>query len=104
MKGYLTYLADPPGIELIMSVQTLIADNPHGISGAGDCDDFTVFALAAAKYYGLRCKMVLAGNSAKNPTHVYALIHWGDWYIFDLTAPSINMVKNYTFENEIELT
>jgi hypothetical protein len=104
MKAYLTYLSDPPGVELIMSVQTLMGNNPHGIPGAGDCDDFTVFALAAAMYFGHPCKMVLAGNNRNNPTHVYAKINFEGWHIYDLTAPELDIVKNYTFTNEITIT
>lgn len=100
----MTYLHDPPGVELIMTVQTMMKDNPHGIPGAGDCDDFTVFAIAAALYFNFPVKMVLAGNRRNNPTHVYAVINFEGWHIYDLTAPVIDTVKNYTFTNEIPVS
>jgi transglutaminase-like putative cysteine protease len=87
-----------------MSVQTLLdaSKNPHGIPGAGDCDDFSVFALAAAMYFNLPANLILAGNKRQSPTHVYVEIYLDGWHTYDLTAPSLDMTKKYTFTNSIQ--
>jgi hypothetical protein len=48
LKDNLVYKNDPPGIELLQSFPSLMNDNYWGIPGAGDCDCFTIAALACA--------------------------------------------------------
>ena len=46
LKNMVTYKNDPPGTELLQSVPTLFKNNYWGISGAGDCDCFSILVLA----------------------------------------------------------
>jgi len=45
LKQLVVYKNDPPGVELLQSVQTLIENNYWGIPGAGDCDCFSILVL-----------------------------------------------------------
>jgi hypothetical protein len=49
LKPQLNYKNDPPGVEFIQTLQTLLTND-----GEGDCDCFTVAALAALTYLGHR--------------------------------------------------
>ena len=67
-----TYKNDPPGVELLQSMPSMFEDNYHGVSGAGDCDCFTIAAIACCKAAGIPCRIVIVGNSPIAPSHVYA--------------------------------
>ena len=74
-KGLVRFREDPPGSEFVMKVQSLFNPkiNPHGFSGAGDCDDFTVLSLACLFANGFRDNfVVIAGRTKSAPVHVYA--------------------------------
>jgi len=83
--------------ELIMTAQTLLSPtlNVNGGAGMGDCDDFTVLALASAYAQGYRdLDLVIAGNYADAPSHVYCRI---EGVIFDLTRDKIGQTRKYRF-------
>jgi hypothetical protein len=70
LKDNLVYKNDPPGIELLQSFPSLMNDNYWGIPGAGDCDCFTIAALACAaarRYSSSRsnCGQQLAGSYSR---------------------------------------
>ena len=63
LKDNLTYKNYPPGIELLQSFPSLMNDNYWGIPGAGDCDCFTIAALACAAARSIPARAVIVGNS-----------------------------------------
>ena len=95
LKNNTTYVADPPGVELLQSMPSLFKDNFWGVSGAGDCDCFTITAIACCVVRDIPVRMVLVGNSGA-PTHVYAEVKdAGNWIAFDLVAPAYGQTKKY---------
>lgn len=98
-KNNLIYVNDHPDIEQIQSVGTLFENNIHGKPGAGDCDCFTVFALAMCLASGHDFnKIVLQGNKKSHPTHI--LLKSNKVYL-DFTNENINEIRPYNFKQEI---
>jgi hypothetical protein len=96
-----TYVNDPDGIELLQSMRTLFSDrNRHGIYGAGDCDCFTIAALASlyVKGYGNGLGIYLTGRSKNAPSHIYAAIYKVP---FDLTNEKFNEERYYPYKQHI---
>lgn len=104
LKSVLTYKKDPPGVEYLQTLQTLFDKN----KGYGDCDCFTITALASLKYYGLyeRLYIVLVGYDKESARHIYAGVQWeGDFYVFDLTNPFFDMERTkYRYRQIIDVT
>ena len=74
LKPYLVYREDPRGVELLQSFPTLIANNFYGISGAGDCDCFTIAQTASCmvqNWHGARLWIKLTGRSPFAARHIY---------------------------------
>ena len=100
LKPQLIYKNDPPGIELLQTLPTLIKDNYYGVAGMGDCDCFCIAALTTAfvqnwprstQYY-----IVLAGRNPKNAVHIWVEIEYnGKNYIIDLTNPLPGQKRPY---------
>ncbi len=95
-----TYHNDPNGTELLQSVQTLFDNNYWGISGAGDCDCFTILTLAMCVVHQWNDnEIVLVGRNKKKAVHIYsAVIVKGKRYTLDLTNPYINMERDYKYK------
>ena len=92
-----TYRNDPPGVELLQSMPSMFEDNYWGIPGAGDCDCFTITAVACCVAAGIPCRIVIVGNSSAAPSHVYCeVLDEGKWVPFDLVNPYYGETKNYT--------
>lgn len=103
LKERLTYRHDPKGIELVHSPRTLFEDNYHGISGAGDCDDFSMLAIAALKAQGVPEKdinVVLTGRNKYTPKHIYLSVYGTP---FDLTNNFFGQERKYPYKQEIPL-
>lgn len=99
-----TYKNDPPGVELLQSMPSMFQDNYHGISGAGDCDCFTIAAVACCKAAGIPCRIVIVGNNPTAPSHVYAeVMDQGKWIPFDLVNPYYGETKNYEYKKIINV-
>ena len=100
-----TYHKDPEDIELIQSVPTLLDNNYWGISGAGDCDCFSVLTLAACYANGWNNnQIVLKGRSKKNPVHIYSsTVLQNEVYNMDLTNAYINVVREYPLTQILNL-
>lgn len=100
LKPDLKYKKDPEGVELLQTMQTLMNRN-----GRGDCDCFTITALACSYYLGFKpLYVVLAGNSALAPSHIYAAMYdrsEGKICAFDLTNPVYNMQRPYKFKQKL---
>lgn len=105
IKMTLTYYPDGFNRELLQSMQTLYDYNFHGISGAGDCDCFTVTGLACLLVNGYKpLYIVLAGYDANKPCHVFGGLGTGnDFKKFDLCAPYYNHSKKYNWYKKILL-
>lgn len=102
-KSITVYENDPPEIELIQTVQTLLENNFHGVSGAGDCDCFTVLTLALCIASGMNDNyIVLVGRSKVAPVHIYSAVKFkGKLYTLDLTNPYINVERPYKYRQFI---
>jgi hypothetical protein len=99
-----TYRHDPPGVELLQSMPTLMHRNFYGIPGAGDCDCFTITTVACCKVENIPVRIVVVGNTTKNPTHVYAeVLDGGRWTAFDLCSPFYGETKKYRYLSIIKV-
>lgn len=82
-------------------MQTLFEDNYWGISGAGDCDCFSITYAACMNVVNIPCKFVLAGRQPNQWVHVYCVIFWrGTWWPVDLTNPEFGTERNYKYTIE----
>lgn len=104
LKQNTTYKNDPPGVELLQSMPSLLDDNYWGIPGAGDCDCFTIAALTCAAARGIPARAVIVGNSKNAPTHVYAQLWDGSrWIDFDLVSSVYGVTKPYKFRQTLKM-
>jgi len=75
LKELTTYYNDPDGNELLQETATLLnlnSRNYHGLPGYGDCDCFTITALAVLNNAGYRnLFIVIAGRSELTPPCSY---------------------------------
>jgi len=95
LKQHTTYRHDPPGVELLQSMPTLMHRNFYGIPGAGDCDCFVIAAVSSCVVEKIPVRIVVVGNTRKNPTHVYAeVMDGGRWTAFDCAVRSMAKQKN----------
>lgn len=85
LKSVTHYRNDPKGVEYIPTVRTLFEKN----KGYGDCDCFTVLALASLyRVCGIRANIVLVGYSKFIAKHIYTnFTRNGKVVTFDLTNP-----------------
>ena len=105
LKLATTYKHDPPGIELLQSMPTLLTDaNYWGIPGAGDCDCFTITYAACMKAVNIPVKIVLAGRRRNEYTHVYnAIQYYGEDFPVDLTNSEFGTERPYLYTKEIKI-
>jgi len=104
LKQHTTYRNDPPGVELLQSMPTLMHNNYYGIPGAGDCDCFCIAAVASCKVENIPVRIVIVGNTEKNPTHVYCeVLDNGRWTAFDLCSPFYGETKKYRYLSRIKV-
>lgn len=105
LKKDTVYINDPPGVELIQSMATMMSySNPHNVWGAGDCDCFTVTASACLLSRGYPVDIVLVGRNRDNAVHIYNYtgIH-NPVICFDLTNPRYGMERFYPYKQKIPL-
>ena len=104
LKAHTTYRHDPPGVELLQSMKTLMNNNFYGIPGAGDCDCFCIAAVSCCVVENIPVRIVVVGNTAKNPTHVYCeVMDGGRWTAFDLCSPFYGDTKKYRYLSIIKV-
>lgn len=103
LKKEVVYYNDPKDIELLQSMPTLFGwENIHSIYGAGDCDCFTITALACLHTKGYKnLKLILAGRDPNNPCHVYANVNNTP---FDLTTTAAGTERKYPYKQELIFT
>jgi hypothetical protein len=96
LKPNLTYKNDPPGIELLQSFPSLMEDNYWGTTGMGDCDCFTIAAMACAYSRNIPVRAVVVGNDKTAPSHIYCQMWDGSrWVDFDLVNSDYGFTKPY---------
>lgn len=101
LKTITTFEHDPTRVELIQTAKTLFENNVHGIPGAGDCDCFTVLAIACFIANGWSdFGIILAGRSKKYPSHIYTYVNGN---IFDLTNAFINEERIYPLKQVLPI-
>lgn len=100
LKDEVTFMYDPEPDEVLQCMQTLFSkNNVHSFYGAGDCDCFTIAALASLYAKGYRnIGIVLAGRNKKVPVHIYAYVND---IPFDLTNDEIGQERSYPFKQRI---
>lgn len=104
LKQHTTYRHDPPGVELLQSMPTLMHNNFYGIPGAGDCDCFTITAVACCVVENIPVRIVIVGNTANTPTHVYCEVLDGGRYVaFDLVNEFYGETKKYKYLYRIKV-
>ena len=69
LKHNTTYKHDPVNIELLQSMPSLFEDNYWGYnkSGYGDCDCFSIAALACCAVMGIPCRLVRYSDGGRHP-------------------------------------
>jgi hypothetical protein len=103
LKDCTTYRHDPKGIELVHTAKSFFEDNYHGISGAGDCDDFTSIGISGLKAIGIpsnQIKIVLTGRNPKIAKHIYLKVKETP---FDLTNMFYGEERQYPYYQEIPI-
>ena len=102
LKLRTTYVHDGDN-EIFQTAQTLFENNIHGLSGAGDCDCFSIAALAALSSRGYKnIGIVLVGRTPKNAVHIYVYCKTeGKTQILDLTNKNFNFERYYPFKQFI---
>jgi hypothetical protein len=99
LKRQVTYKNDPPGIELVQSMQTLFENNYYGVPGMGDCDCFTTTYTACCIAARVPVCIVLAGRKKNQFVHIYnAVKYLGEWVPADLTQPTFNDERYYAYK------
>jgi hypothetical protein len=107
LKSRTTYVNDPHGIELLQSLPTLLSGSRLGVPGGGDCDCFTIAALAALAANGFtETYVILVGRSANVPVHIYAGVEEdGEIVPFDLTNEFYGEERtNYKYQQILPFT
>ena len=105
LKSITTYRNDPPGVELLQSVPTLLGNNYWGVPGAGDCDCFSILVLTCCLVNGWNNQeIILAGRSKLAPVHIWTRVKYnGTWYDTDLTQSFINSVRPYKYTQTLKV-
>jgi len=104
LKARTIYQNDPETTELLMTAQTLMKGNETGTPGAGDCDDFTILALAGLIRCGFRDNyVILTGRTRRQPSHIYVSTRYlNKIYIFDLTNDRFNYERPYPYKQQLK--
>lgn len=100
------YKHDPNNIELFQTLPTLLDKNFHNITGAGDCDCFTIAVLTLLIANGFyNCGIVLVGRNKFNPVHIYAYVidENNNTKFLDLTNNIYNYERIYPYKQKIKL-
>jgi hypothetical protein len=95
------YRKDPPGVELLQSLPTLITNNFYGVPGTGDCDCFSIAVLtccAVQPWNGARQWVKLAGRNKREAVHIWTGVTWnGKDYALDMTNPLPLQERDYQY-------
>lgn len=88
LKTETIFKHDPPGVELLQSMPTMMSGRYTGIAGAGDCDCLTITTTACMISQGWDNIIIyLVGRKKSYPVHIYNGIIWKNKETpFDLTS------------------
>jgi hypothetical protein len=107
LKPQLKYRNDPKNTELLQSFPTLILNNFYGIPGTGDCDCFTIAALASCavqKWNDKKLYIILAGRNKFTPVHIWSGVELsGENYPLDFTNAIPGKVRPYAYTQKMYL-
>jgi hypothetical protein len=107
LKPYLKYKKDPPGVELLQSLPTLIKNNFFGQSGMGDCDCFTIGVVSLCmvqKWPGAKIWIKLAGRNKAYPVHIWSGVTYkGKEYPLDMTNKIPGIERPYPYIQKLEV-
>jgi hypothetical protein len=107
LKRHVIYFNDPHDRELLQSMPTLFSQkNIHHIYGAGDCDCFTIAALACLFARGHDENfLVISGRNRINAVHVYCkTIFKGKKKTLDLTNHRYDYERFYPYTQELKMS
>jgi hypothetical protein len=103
LKKRTVYKNDFKNVELLQTMPTMFERNCHNISGAGDCDCFTITTVAcmiAQNWDNIYIDLV--GREKSNPVHIYSDIVWkGKRQVLDLTNKQFNFERPYPYRQRI---
>jgi len=97
-KKLVTFKYDPKGVELIQNPYTLLENNYHGISGAGDCDCFSTLIISYCMAKKIPCSILLFGKSKKSAQHISVDVNGVN---VDLTNPKCDLIRPYNYYQKI---
>lgn len=102
LKDRTTYKNDPRGVELLQRADTLLNGDYWGTPGAGDCDCFTICALAFCNYEGWPMWIKLAGRDKAGPVHIWSGVKFnGQDIALDLTEKQIGQERTYPYVQKL---
>lgn len=104
LRPQLNYVPDPPGTELLQTMQTLMSGDRTGVQGGGDCDCFVITCTACCNALKIPVDIVLVGRSKKAPVHIYNRVtdKQGNIYVMDFTEPLYGMERYYPYFQNIQ--
>lgn len=99
LKSMTRFKYDPDDMELLQTAETLFENNWHGQPGLGDCDCFTILAVACLWVNNFTPYIILAGNGKRQPSHIYAGVLGANNRVdsFDLTEPFFGSRREYKY-------
>ncbi len=103
LKPKFVYYSDPPGTELLQTMQTLFEGTRNGTPGAGDCDCFVITVTSCLNVLGLDNDIVLAGRKKSAPVHIYNKVYdnKGNEIVLDFTEPLAGMERFYPYKQYV---
>jgi len=98
LKSKCTFKNDPPGVELLQTMQTMFSRG-----GYGDCDCFTITTVACMVACGFKyIDVILVGRKKRNAVHIYTqCVVNGRRYTLDLTNRNFNTERSYPFRQTL---
>lgn len=102
LKSKTSYKSDPPNVELLQTLPTLLSGGYWGYPG-GDCDCLTISTISLCIAQGWKdISIVLVGREKTNPVHIYTIIKWkGSRKVLDLTNKQYNKERSYPLIQEL---
>ncbi len=98
LKDRTVYKNDPPGVELLQTMETLLEGNFWGTPGAGDCDCFSITTLACCNVLGWPSWIKLAGRDKSQPVHIWTGVTMnGEDIALDLTERTVGSERDYKY-------
>jgi len=105
LKNRTVYRNDPPATELLQTFPTMMENNKHGITGAGDCDCFTIALISCLKANGIDdIAIILRGRDPDTAVHIYPAVWNGKKYVaLDLTNEYYGDERKYPYRQTLPI-